>query len=518
MLHRVLRDPRNLPFVLSVVAALLIMPEITSPAVRPTSGWRGWYVLRYREDAAAALEAALPEAAAGSASRASASVRIDAFSEIETVPLAALDARLAPLDPRRDAWLSGVGGYFQAANGGPWSVVAYVPANLGRIAAGIRLARAFAAGGVPRGSWRLLELEPFAMVSVPAAALAFALVIAWFLRRQSRGSLLLASAGWLVCLPGLLNGGLPDLLFSCTLLYFWMVRTTEEAGAQGRGSMQQPVRTGARIGALLGVAGLIILADDAAVYRVTRMGANLLCLELLAGLAWTLGHLRRPRPRARRRFEPVPILAPRRPAFAPLAALLAAGLFATVPVSLSRLSVPLPRLTSLARAGSRTGVEAAARLDAAGRLPGLAEAVSHAASLQTAAFGAAINGDAGLGGAATLLPPREGRVLLREYAPGSRGESLIEAPRTVVRFDPGWLDRTAAGFRAGSVERLLIDQRRTVETRLASPWTTLLRAVPAALACLVLFGAPLAGPSARRLLIRLGLWAITEPARRRRTL
>jgi len=108
-------------------------------------------------------------------------------------------------------------------------------------------------------------------------------------------------------------------------------------------------------------------------------------------------------------------------------------------------------------------------------------------------------------------------VLLREYAPGSADGSLIEAPRTVARFDPGWLDRTVAGFHAGSVERLLIDQCRTVETRLASRRAALLRAVPAALACLVLFGAPLAGPAARRLLIRLGLWAITEPARRRRT-
>jgi hypothetical protein len=517
MLRRIVRDPRYLPYVLSVVAALLIVPEMPSPVCRPTWGWRGWYVLLYREDAAPALEAALPEAVAGSASRATATVRINAFSEIEELPVSALKDRLDPLDPRMDTWLSGAGGYFTAGNGGPWSVVAYVPATLGRISAGIRLARAFRAGAVPPGSWRLLELEPLAMISGPVAAIGFVLVIAWFLRRQSRGGLLLASAGWLVCLPGLLNGGLPDLLFSCTLLYFWMARAAEEVHAQGRASFLHSGRTGVRIGVLLIVAGLIVLADGAVVYRATRMGASVLCLELLSGLAGTLQQLRRPRQRVRSRFEPVPILAPWRPAFAPLAAILAAGLLVTVPVGLSRLSVPLPRLVSLARAGSRPGIEAAARAGDAGHLPGLADAVSHLASLQTAAFGAATDGDVGTGGTSTLLPPREGQVLLREYAPGAADGLLVEAPRTMVRFDPAWLDRIATGFRTGTVERLLVDQDRTVTTRLRMPLTTLLRSVPAALACLVLFGAPLAGPAARRLLMRLGLWAITEPARRRRT-
>jgi hypothetical protein len=516
MLRRIVRDPRNLPFVLSVVAALLLAPEMPSPAARPTSGWRGWYLLRYREEAVPVLESVLAEAVTGAVSRADAFVRIDAFSEIESVPVAALAARLDPLDPRRDAWLSGVGRYFRSAGDGPRSLVAYVPADLGRIAAGMRLARAFAAAGVPRGGWRLLELEPLAMVCVPVAALGFALVICGYLRRRRRGSLLLAAAGWLACLPGLLNGGLPDLLFTCTLLYLWMVGAAEEAHGQGREPLPHAGRTGARLGVLLGVAALIVFADGAAVYRVARMGASLLCLELLAGLAGTLGQLRRPRQRVRRRFEPVPILAPRRPAFVPLAALLAAGLLAALPAGLSRFSVPLPHVVSLARPASRAGIGATARANGADSFPGLAEAVSHAASLQTAAFGA-VTGGGGTAGASTPLPPREGRVLLREYASGSADGSLFEAPRTVARFDPGWLDRIVAGFRAGSVERLLIDQRRTVETRLASPRAALLNAVPAALACLVLFGLPLAGPAARRLLIRLGLWAITEPARRRRT-
>ncbi|MCX7028918.1 MAG: hypothetical protein NTU62_02220 [Spirochaetes bacterium] len=511
MLRRIVLDPRNLPFVLSVILALMLVPEIPSPAVRPTSGWRGWYVLLYREAAAPAVEAALQAAAPGSVSRATAIVRIDVFSEIETLRVAALEARLDPLDSRMDAWLSGVPRYFQAWDGGRRLVAAYVPATRGRIAAWLRFARTFDADGVPRGSWQLLELEPLARISVPVAALGFALAVAWCLRRETRRGLLLAAAGIFAWLPGLLNGGPSDLCFVCTALYFWMPRAADGVRhAHGRRSSPQSGRAGMRIGVLLGVAVAVIATGDAAVYRATRMGASMLCLELLAELAWPLLQLRSPLRQGRGRFEPVPILAPpRRTVFAPLAAALAAGLLVTVPAGLSRLQVPLPRQVSLAGAGSRTGIEAAVRARDAGRLPGLAEAVGHAASLQTIAFGAAE-------GTSPLLPAREERVRLREYADGSGG-SLIEAPRTVVRFDPGWLDLAVAGFRSGTVERLLIEQRRAVEVRFRAPWAALLQAVPAALACLALLGAPLVGPAARRLLMRLGLWAITEPARRRRT-
>jgi hypothetical protein len=512
MLRRIVRDPRNLPFVLSVISALLLVPEIPSPAVRPTSAWRGWYVLLYREAAAPAVEAALPAAAPGSVSRTTAIVRIDAFSEIETLPVAALEARLDSSDPRMDGWLSGVSRYFQAWDGGPPLVAAYVPATRGRMAAWLRFARAFHAGGVPWDSWQLLEIEPLAMVSVPVAALGFALAVAWCLRRETRRDLLAAAAGMLAWLPGLLNGGPSDLCFACTALYFWLPRATDAVRhAHGRWSSPQPGRVGMRIGVLLSVAIIVIATGDAAIYRATRMGASMLCLELLAELAWPILQLRSPLLQGRGRFEPVPILAPpRRTVFAPLAAALAAGLLVTVPAGFSRLRVPLPRPVSLARAGSRTGIEAAVRAKNEGRLPGLAEAVGHAASLQTIVFGATE-------GTSLLLPPREGRVRLHEYADGSATGSLIEAPRTVVRFDPGWLGLTVAGFPSGTVERLLIEQRRAVEVRVQPPWAALLQAVPAALASLILLGVPITGPAARRLLMRLGLWTITEPVRRRRT-
>src|SRR5512137_1623135 len=182
MLRRILRDPLHLPFAIAMLAALLAAPELPSPTARPSAAWRGRYVLLYREAAAPAVEAALAAAAAGSVSRTGATVRIDAFSEIETLPVDAVGKRLDELDPRRDAWLSGVQRYFHARDGGNELLAAYVPASSGRFMAGLRLARAFRAVGVPRTGWRLLELEPLVLLPVPAAALGFALFLAGWLR------------------------------------------------------------------------------------------------------------------------------------------------------------------------------------------------------------------------------------------------------------------------------------------------------------------------------------------------
>ncbi len=518
MLRRIARDPRNLPFVLAVMAGILVAPEIPSPAFRPTSGWRGWYVLLYREAAADVVEAALPLADPGSVSRVSAIARIDAFSEIEELPIADLETRLDPLDPRMDGWLAGAGGYFQAPNAGPLAVAAYVPATRGRIETVLRLGRSFREAGVTRDDWRLVDLDPLATLAAPAAALVFALVVAWWLGRRSGRGLLLAAAGVLIWLPGLLNGGPADLCVCCVSLYLWLPSALEGArDIDGRRSLCPPGRTGMRIGVLLAAAAAVIAVDDAAVYRSFRMAASTLGLALLAEFARSFPRMRPPARRPGHRFAPVPILPPRRPSFVPLAAALGAGLLVAAPSCLSQLRLALPRPVSLAPAASRKGIEDASRARGAQSLPGLAEAVSHAVSLQTAAFGTAAAGVGGTGGVGAPLPPQEGRVLLLEYVEGSAPTSLVEAPRTVVRFEPGWLDRFAAAGRAGTVERLLIDQRGAVEVRTRPLRATLVRALPAALVWLLLLGAPLAGPSTRRLLMRLGLWAITEPARRRRT-
>jgi hypothetical protein len=517
MLRRTVRDPRNLPFALALICALLVAPELPSPASRPGRLWQGWYILLYRDAAAPAVEAALSAYGPESASRARATVRIDAFSEIETLPVAAIDDRLDPLDPRRDPWLDGVSGYFAAEDDGAAFLAAYVPATRGRIATWFRLSRALRAAGAPVGSWQLADAGLPVLLAGPAAALGFALFLARLLRRDGRRSLLRAAAGALAWLPALLNGGPADLCLCCAALYLWIPGVAGRARQPDHRLDAHAVRTGMRIGVPLALAVVIIAVDGAGLYRAWRISASLACLELLAGLATPFPRLRSPRRRVGHRFQPVPILAPRVPAFAPLAAGLAALLFAMAPAALSRLRAPLPRTVSLAAAGSRAGIEAAARAGDTARLPGLAEAVGHAALLQTAAFGPGVDGPAPPGTATDSLPPREGRVRLREYGRGSGAGSLVEAPRTVARFDPGWLGRLVAGFRPGSVERLLLDQRRPVEVRVRAPWTSLLRAIPEAMVLLALLGAPLIGPPARRHLMHLGLWGITEPARSRRT-
>lgn len=517
------RDPRDLPPVLALLLALLVVPELPSPAPRPTAGWRGWYVLTYRDAAAAAVEASLPALDARSISRTSATVKVDAFSEIETLPVAALEARLDPLDPRRDAWLAGIGRFFRTERAAAGVRIAYVAAVRGRLAAWWRLARAFDGAGVPRDAWHLADFEPVATFARPVAALCFAAAFAWWLRRGAP-ALVLAGIGVLMWIPGLVNGGVPDLCVCCVSLCLWLVRATASERCAVRRSLrrgggesaERPELTAMRIGVLLAATAAVAAMDGAALYRTARTAASVLGLELLVPVRWPLPRRRRPTRAARGRFVPVPIRAPRRSALAPLAAgLLALGI-AVAPLWRPQPRLPLPTPVSLARGGSRRGIEAAARSAAADRLPGLAEAVGHAASLQTLAL-APVVGRGTATGSGGPLPPTEARVRLQEFAEGPDGTTLVETPVTVARFEPGWLDRLFAGLPVGAVERLLLDQRRAVVVVVRSLRAGLSGTLPVALLLLALLAVPLAGPASRRLLIGLGLWAITEPARRRRT-
>ncbi len=509
MLRRLARDARNLPFVLALLAALVVIPEIPSPVARPTAGWRGRYILLHREDAGPAAAEALDASGPGAVSRSTATVKIDAFAEIETVRVDTLEARLDPLDPRRDAWVAGVDGLFRARRGDDRLVAAYVPATRGRIAAWLRLHGALRAAGAPRGSWRLLEAEPIPMLAPVVAALAFTFAATGRLRRSRRGFPALAALGWLAWLPGLMNGG-PGMLWPCcAALFLWMPRAAAAPGIGRRTPVPAAApATGARIGAILFVAIAALLPGDAVVYRAGRMLASLLCLELVAIAPWEA-------------LAPMPLRARRRHhAWAPVAALAAAAVLVALPTALTRLRVPLPRAVSLSPGGSPEGLAAVAaqrdRDARAGRstLPGLPDAVAHARALAVAPF-APIGSlpDAG----ETVLRSGEERVRLRAYVFATAGTAVSEAPLTAARLDPGWLDRFLSSCRDGSAERLLLEQVRAVEVRSRAAWAPLLRSLPAALVVLVLIGISLVVPAARRPLIRLGLSGITEPAPRRRT-
>jgi hypothetical protein len=511
MLRRLARDARNLPFVLALLVALVVAPEIPSPVARPSAGWRGRYVLLHREDAGPAVAEALAAVEPGAVSRSTATVKIDAFAEIETVRVDALETRLDPLDPRRDTWIDGVNGLFRARRGDEPLVAAYVPATRGRVAAWLRLRGALRAAGASGGSWRLLEMEPVSTLAPILAALVFALAAAGRLRRSRRGFPVLAALGALAWLPGLLNGGAGMLWPCCAALFLWIPRAAAAPAPRNGHRSATPAAsraTGARIGAILVVAIAALIPGDAVVYRAGRLLASLLCLELVAVAPWEA-------------LAPMPLRTRRRLfAWAPIAALAAAAILVALPPVLTRVRVPLPRAVSLSTGGSPEGLSAvASRRERDARagspgLPGLPDAVTHARALVVSAF-VPIGSRAGSGG--FELPDDEERVLLREYRFASDGSGVADAPVTVARLDPGWLERFLDGSRDGSAERLLLEQVRAVEVRARAAWDPLLRSLPAALVVMVLIGASLVVPAARRPLIRLGLSGITEPAPRRRT-
>lgn len=106
---------------LATAAILLLFPSSTDA----DATWEGFYTLvLQRTDDTAPVETALTEAGfAEVLSRRTVMVSISDFNGLERLPLAALDDRLAPMDPRRDPFLQKAPRLFEAGRAGEWEVI-----------------------------------------------------------------------------------------------------------------------------------------------------------------------------------------------------------------------------------------------------------------------------------------------------------------------------------------------------------------------------------------------------------
>jgi hypothetical protein len=85
----------------------------------------------------------------------------------------------------------------------------------------------------------------------------------------------------------------------------------------------------------------------------------------------------------------------------------------------------------------------------------VADYVAHEAYQGSIAFGGSYR-----------LPSRNQTVSVRSFTP--RGPTLEAGERVVIRYDGHWLRETLASARKGSVDALLVSQRRAVRVRLGS--------------------------------------------------
>jgi hypothetical protein len=173
-----------------------------------------------------------------------------------------------------------------------------------------------------------------------------------------------------------------------------------------------------------------------------------------------------------------PAAAPSRPG--PAGALLTfAAVFLVAVLGILR-SVPVP--TPLPVFGTRDfSWESLTRLDRqkrAQRLPDVSGLVAHEAFQETLAFGRPWG-----------LPRRDERVYVREFAVNPVAGTIVPETRMVKVFDSTWLSAVLRRAAPGSIEGLLVTQRKAVAVAYRGQVRNLLRELPIALLVVLVFSA-----------------------------
>jgi len=463
--------------ILALACAAAWLPSFPGTSGRTTGVWRGYETLLLGADIARSgrLARLVRDMGPGVVSELTAQVSFWDFTGVDHAPIAGLDGRIDPSDPRHDRVMDDLAGYFRASAGpgAPWTVV-FVPARRAPVLDYIRVARIL---GPRSGAWRLLEFDPVEAVVALAGLAAFALFLAGSSpsgRRLTRvAASVSAAALWI---PFVLGGGLARLALSLLMLFTWFRAADVVIALHG---WDQRVARDARRAlvafAACAGAGLVLLVPAggfAAGALAAFAGAAAGSVLLLAALGLYWGRARRPRAPRRTGFTPVPIVKPAAPAGpGPAGVLLAlAALIVAAVVPLAR-TVPVP--TPIALPGVRDfSWQALATLDRSGRsprLPDLGDLVAHEAFQETIAFGRPWG------------PPRAGEhVNVRGFIVDPADGTVVAVQRRVKVFDDAWLASCLRGAPGGSIEALLVAQGRAVAVGLRGSAHPLARELPVA--------------------------------------
>ena len=474
--------PYALPLCAAVVFVLSCLAQVMG--ARSASIWRGYHTLLVKEgipleEIVARLEERLP--ASRIVSALTATVSITTFSGREEIPVAEIDARLDPLDPRLDGYTRKLGGMFRGSIDGSAANVIYLRSALPALLVSPLLRRPL--DGL-EGQWTLAGPAAGSRIPACVAALLYLGLVAWG-RRSTRG-LAFTAASALPWLIGCSAGGLGELLgfflvFPFCLSLLLELRSSWPSGRVPRLAEIATARVTSgliALGAALGLDAAIISAQGGGGMEVLRPTAAVLsdALLLVAVLLWRRS---RAAQAAHAVFAPVPI---------------GGSIYRYVRKSIGRrerglrsaldsmrtvfsgwgtelvilvLLVCLSPLLSLvegrrapgvypapAKGGSPLGWGSLERLwvlSGSDELPSVAEYVAHEAYQLSLAYGWSYR-----------LPARREAVTVRSFTRAPDGPALVAGRRTVARFDDRWLRRTLSRARPGTVDALLASQRRAV--------------------------------------------------------
>jgi hypothetical protein len=478
------------------------------PAAQQTRIWRGYQTLLMRSElvgsaGALALAGALGP---GVADEQTSVVDFWSFTGLDSVSIAGLDARIDPRDPRHDAYMDRVRGYFSPL-GDAWRV-AYIPARLPSARVFLRLALRL---GFPLpGSWRLAEFDPVEKALSLLGLFGFALLLAGSINSSRRAGLALAGTAAILWAPYVLCGGIDRLALALVSLLPWsqlmktlvvlhgwdekLVRETRpwlamQAAVAGLGLTLQSLLTGPSLMPIISY--------------VPPLAASLL---LLAGIAGIWGKAMRSKKR-RAKYAPIPIV---RPVGEPPRVRFAAIFFAvaclvgTALVPLARgasLPTPIPLIGT--RAFSWQAVVRLSREARAQRLPDFSDLVFHEALQEGMAFGRSAR-----------MPAPDERVYVRTYAAdGTTGVVTARLVRAKT-FDAAWLRSVLGRSEPGSVGALLEAQGRPAAVAIRGPFRSTLRELLAVLIAAAALLATLRTDPALQPLIQGVLLRFNDIARR----
>jgi hypothetical protein len=414
------------------VTTVIILRTVDGPV---QSLWRGHYTLLISDavEPAEVLQSLRAAEIGPVLSSVSATVEIQAYDGMTQVPVAEVDERLDPLDPRYDPYLRKLGGLFHTGRGGNGYDIYFVPAQRGIFAMHTALMRAL---DELSGHWFMVEWQRGAglLLLIP-----FFAAVGYLLRAMRRlaAPILLTTPVWAMVT---LNGGAVGLLIATGTIFAFAVllsllldRRRYERFYHMNGDGASLVHGAGVFFAAWVVFGGLLFVTQRPEQVVVFAGAVVVTV-MVAAAALVHLHLR-VRQVDHRLFMPVS-LRPRRPGIDEERVARISLVFTGIAVAATLVGAlggvrgmpPVPQPT--AAAGPAATFEDLG--DLASReysLPTLADYLAHRAFHEGMMYGR------GYG-----FPGKGETVTLSDYS--RDGDTLRRSEEVVLRYDEDWLERT----------------------------------------------------------------------------